>query len=141
MNTAVSYPAKKERYFKTSPQFAQPDLNIDAKNGIIKNASVVTAGEAEGHGIYLDQNFVEDVVRLGNEYKQGLKSRFGHPTLSNEALGTYLGRFKNFRVNGNKAVADLYLDDVAKKSPGDPYSQPPGQSQVKADEGGEHQPE
>ena len=109
--------------FRTTPEFAQPDLKVDASNGVIKDVAIVTAGEAKGHGIFLDQSFVEDVVRMGNEFPQGVKCRFGHPTLSNEALGTYLGRFKNFRVKQDKAIGDLYLDDVAKQSPnGDLYS-------------------
>ncbi len=40
-----------------------------------------------------------------------------------EALGTFIGRFKNFRVDGERAMADLHLDNVAKKSPkGDLFS-------------------
>lgn len=109
--------------FKTAPLFDQQNLNVDTANGVIKDVAICTVGEAEGHGVHLDQSFIEDVVKLGNEYSQGLKTRFGHPSLSKEALGTYLGRFKNFKVAGKKAVADQYLDVVAKKSPGgDLYS-------------------
>jgi hypothetical protein len=118
MQTATTYKAKGAHCFKTDPVFKQEKLNIDSTQGLIKNVAVSTAGEAKGHGYELDQDFITEVVRLGNEYPNGLKSRFGHPALSSEALGTYLGRFKNFRVEGNKALADLYLDEVAKKSPG-----------------------
>lgn len=110
--------AQKTIRLQTAPLFHQPQINVDGASGIIKNISLCTTGEAEGHEINLDQSFINDVVMLGQQYPQGLKSRFGHPNLSNEALGTYLGRFKNFRVEANRAVADLYLDDVAKKSPG-----------------------
>jgi len=55
----------------------------------------------------------------------GLKARFGHPNMCNDALGTYLGRFKNFRKvieetkEGKRyhAVADLHLDESAKDTP------------------------
>ncbi len=111
------------RWFKTDINFEQPDLKVDAEKGIIRDVSVCTAGEAKGHDVMLEQSFIEDVVRLGNEWQTGLKCRFGHPTMSSEALGTYLGRFTNFRVSGIKAIADLQLDELSKDAPGgDLYS-------------------
>src|SRR3954469_21294976 len=123
---------------KTAPQFVgQPDLNVDEARGVLKDVSVCTTGEAAGHDRYLDSQFIADVVRMGNAFTQGLKCRFGHPTMSNEALGTYLGRFKSFRVHDNKAIADLYLDDVAKQSPGgDLYSWVIGMARKNADQFG-----
>ena len=84
---------------------------------IIPGAAIVTKGEVRGHGVYIDDEFLDDVTRMGNEKKQGLKIRFGHPTMSGEALGTFLGRAKNFWRDGDIARADLYLSDVAKNSP------------------------
>jgi hypothetical protein len=95
---------------------------VDSTNGAIYKVSVCTVGEALGHGVWLDQSFIEDIIRFGNQSKVGIKARFGHPQMSGEALGTYIGRFHNFRVKENKAIADLYLDEAAKKSPnGDLY--------------------
>lgn len=117
-NNQIAQFKTSERWFKTDVIFAQPDLKVDAENGIIRDVSVCTAGEAKGHGLMLEQSFIDDVARLGNDWKQGVKCRFGHPNMSNESLGTYLGRFTNFRVEGIKAIADLQLDEVAKKAPG-----------------------
>lgn len=114
----ASLKSSEPRWFRSSPIYAQPDLKVDAEKGLIKDVSVCSAGEAKGHGVMLEQSFINDVVRLGNEWKQGLKCRFGHPNMSTEALGTYLGRFTNFRVEGSKAIADLQLDEVSKKAPG-----------------------
>lgn len=90
---------------------------VDSKSGVIKGVSVCTEGEALGHDVWLDSDFIADVSRFGNEKNRGLKARFGHPSMSGEALGTFIGRFKTFRVEGNKAVADLYLDESAKNTP------------------------
>jgi hypothetical protein len=125
MATDTLYTSKKtgHNYFRSAPLYDQNNLSIDAPGGVIKNVSVVSMGAAKGHGVYLDESFVNEVVRLGNEHPQGLKCRFGHPNLSSEALGTFLGRFKNFRSINQRAIADLYLDAVAKKAPGgDLYS-------------------
>ena len=91
------------------------DVNREA--GIIEGVSVVTAGEAKGHGVHLDEEFVDSIVEFGNAKKQGLKARFGHPNMCSTALGTFIGRFKNFRKVGNMAKADLFLSNEAKETP------------------------
>lgn len=90
---------------------------VDRDRGILRNVAVVTVGEAKGHGVQLDQLFIEDVVSLGNAAPRGIKVRFTHPNASGSALGTYLGRAKNFRSDGSVARCDIQLSDVAKKSP------------------------
>ena len=87
---------------------------VDTEKGIIYGLAVVTVGEAKGHGVSLEQEFVDRTVELGNEKKSGLKSRFGHPNMSSTALGTFIGREKNFRADGPIARADLYLSQECK---------------------------
>jgi hypothetical protein len=108
--------------------------SIDRDRGAIYGVSVNTVGEAKGHGVWLEQSFVEDVARLGNELKQGLKARFGHPNMCSTALGTFIGRFKNFRVEGNQCIADLYLSNEAKETPhGDLYNYVLGMAENESD--------
>lgn len=112
---------------------------IDAENGIIKGVKVCSEGEAKGHGLYLNKQFIRDVTEHGKAHKVGIKARFGHPNMCATALGTYVGRYKNFRtttepaegftegfdefgkprLSGNRmhAVADLHLDETAKSLP------------------------
>jgi len=97
--------------------------NIDEHTGVIKNVVLAREGIAKGHGVHLDSTFISKLVELGNGIEAGVKARFGHPNMCSDALGTYIGRFKNFRVIEDKAYADLHMDEVAKKSPkGDLYS-------------------
>jgi hypothetical protein len=91
--------------------------SVDRDRGAIFGVSVNTVGEAKGHGVFLEQSFIEDVAELGNSLKQGLKARFGHPNMCSTALGTFIGRFKNFRVEGEQCIADLYLSREAQDTP------------------------
>jgi hypothetical protein len=106
--------------------FASKPSEVDREKGIITGALVVTEGEASGHGVWLESEFVDEVVSQGNASKSGLKARFGHPNMCSTALGTFLGRWKNFRRDtvtrndGSKAGAaraDLFLSASAKETP------------------------
>lgn len=108
-------------------------LNVNKEKGVIKNVHVVTEGEAKGHDFWLNKQFIKDVVAQGKASTTGMKVRFGHPNMSSEALGTYVGRLNNFRLRQvenpdypddkettktlNIAIADLYMDESARKAP------------------------
>jgi hypothetical protein len=94
-----------------------PTGEVDAGKGIIGGVSVCTVGEAKGHGVNLDSEFIETVSKFGNEKTHGLKARFGHPNMCSTALGTFLGRFKNFSVVDDQVIADLFLSNSAKETP------------------------
>ncbi len=108
---------KTDVIFKSSPR-VEGDVIYDvaiAESGKTKDTRFVTT------------KFVDDIVKLGNEQGQGVKSRFGHPNMCATTLGTYVGRYKNFRAmyrDGKKvAIADLHLDKTAQNSPnGDLYT-------------------
>jgi hypothetical protein len=104
-------------WFRSSSTYAKRGT-VDREKGAIFGVSVNTVGEAKGHGVHLEQSFVERVAELGNAEKNGLKARFGHPSMCSTALGTFLGRFKNFRVEGEQVLADLFLSGSAKDAPG-----------------------
>jgi hypothetical protein len=113
-------PPEGPQWLSTMALRSKPN-RVDHEEGVIYGASVVTEGEAKGHGMHLEAEFVDEVVRMGNDRKGGLKARFGHPSMCSTALGTYLGKFKNFRraEKGGKAqaIADLYLSNEAKETP------------------------
>lgn len=90
---------------------------VDKIHRIIKGCAVITLGEARGHGLRVDEKTLQQVVELGN---RGLvKCRFGHPGVREmgDAIGTYLGDWKNFRIVNNAVRADLYVSELADKSP------------------------
>lgn len=107
-----------------SPEFDA--ANIDAENGIIRDVVMVQEGEAKGHGVHLESEFVEAIVRYDKAHfsKIGLKARFGHPSASSETMGTQMGVFHNFRKREKdgkmQAIADLHLLAAADESPTHP---------------------
>lgn len=103
---------------------ARPADRIDRdgglfRAGLIRGVSLCTHGEALGHGLWLDREFIASVVDSGATADKGLKARFTHPGLSGDGLGTFLGRFLEVRLSddGEKAVGDLHFSTAAHKTP------------------------
>lgn len=90
---------------------------VDRGRGIIHGYSVITAGEVRGWDLWADEDFIDQVVAAGNAVAGGIKSRFTHPGLSSDGLGTFLGRSVNFRREDGRVRADLHLADSAQTSP------------------------
>lgn len=97
--------------------------NIDRESGIIYGVAVITGDrEALGHEMYVDQTMIEQVHEHGLAAGDvGVKARFDHPNPCAGSMGTELGRFKNFSIDGNKVRADLHLNDASAKSPNGDY--------------------
>lgn len=103
----------------TGVSFADAPPKIDREAGIIRDVVLAQVGEAKGHDVHLEQEFIDDLVAQAQEqYAEiGLKARFGHPAMSTETMGTQLGAYYNFRKRGEQAIADLHLLDAAAHSP------------------------
>ncbi len=110
------------RWFKSGKVDFSQASRIDAENGIILGVIMCQVGEALGHGVWLEQEFMDAGIAYAQKHhaQKGMKARFGHPSMSNETLGTEMGRFKNFRVEADKMVADLHLFESADLSPTQP---------------------
>lgn len=106
------------------------EVKIDAENEILHDVQITLEGEAKGHDVWLDREFCEAVAAAGNATGDvGLKVRYGHPAMCSDALGTELGRAKNFRVvdverdiDGEKVtaagvVADIHILAAAHSAP------------------------
>lgn len=130
------------RWLDTGYLRAKPE-KIDSQTGIVAGVKVCSAGEVKGHGVHLEAEFIETVAKQGNSSIKGLKARFGHPNICSESLGTYIGRFRNFRTgqtfreDGTEAAccfADLHLSETAKDTPnGDLYAYVLGMAEKEAD--------
>lgn len=110
---------KNKRWFTGGIAVARP-CGLDEEAGTIFGVSVNTVGEAKGHGVHVDKSFIKTVCELGNEKEHGVKARFGHPNMCSTALGTFIGRFKNFRIEESapeQVKADLFLSNSAKETP------------------------
>ncbi len=105
------------RYFSSQPVFNAPVSAVDHPNGVIRGVTVARVGIARGHEAWLDRTFLLQIVDQANSRPQGIKARFGHPNMCSTALGSYLGRFKNYAYTGDSVKADLCLDETAKNTP------------------------
>jgi len=99
--------------------------NVDREGGMfgagmISGISLISRGEALGHDLWVDADFVSDVTHAVNESKAehgGVKARFTHPGLSSDGLASRLGRVVNARTVGDRSIADLHFLEAAHKTP------------------------
>lgn len=107
--------------FRSKPaRGAQPKVDREGGMfgaGLIRGAAAITRGEALGHGEWVDQFAVEQVVAMGNLASKGIKVRFTHPGLSADGMGTGLGRMNNFRVEGDRAIGDIHFSKASHSTP------------------------
>lgn len=85
--------------------------------GLIRGAALCTSGEAIGHDMWLDGEFLQQVVDGLAAKPGGVKCHFAHPSLSGDGLGTFLGRAKNAVLDGQVVRADVHLSATAHNSP------------------------
>jgi hypothetical protein len=101
----------------STPAVAFSFSQIDEGAGILKKVVVAQAGKVKSYFEQIDSVTLSQIAQLGNSKEAGVKARFGHPNMCSSSFGTYIGRFKNFKVEGEKVFGDLHLDDVCKESP------------------------
>lgn len=101
---------------------------VDRKNNVLRGYVVAQEGpfKTAGRGEF-DLKSLEKIVELMRAGPPaGLKSRFTHPSLSSDALGSYLGRARNPSLDKartadgqlvNAVRADLHLDPSSFSSP------------------------
>jgi hypothetical protein len=93
--------------------------SVDSDKRVIKEVVLIEPNrEATGHGMFVDQVMVDQVVELGQAGADiGFKARFDHPNACLSTMGTQLGRLRNFKSKNGKAVADLHVGKFTEHSP------------------------
>ena len=95
---------------------AAPGRTVDreaGKAGVIYGLAAITRGEALGHGMWIDSEFLDQLTTA----KDSVRCRFTHPGMSSDGLGTLLGAAKDFRRDGDKVVHDLHFYKSAHETP------------------------
>ena len=85
--------------------------------GVVRGVSIITRGEALGHDLWVDADFLSDTTAAINAKDVGLKARFTHPGLSSDGLGKFLGKVHDAKTIGNQVFADLHFKESATKTP------------------------
>ena len=78
---------------------------IDRDKAIIHAVSMLTEGEARGHGIQIDHATLEQVATAAKRYRGGVKVRIEH----SGGVGEIVGALRSFSVVGDKLIANLHL--------------------------------
>jgi len=89
----------------TKTDFAVLQGQIDAQAATISDVSVITVGEAKGHGMQIDAQTLTEVKAAAETYAGGLKVKTDHYTGFDNIVGT----LRNFRIDGDQLRADLFL--------------------------------
>lgn len=84
--------------------------------GIIRGASLIATGEALGHGMWIDNEFLQAVGDQFNS-SQGVKVRYTHPEMSGDGLATHIGRAYGATVHGEYVAADIHFTKSGRNTP------------------------
>jgi hypothetical protein len=89
----------------TKTDFAVLNGTIDESNAVIEGVSVITIGEAKGHGMLVDDQTLVEVKAAAETYSGGLKVKTDHFSGFNQIVGV----LRNFVIDGDQLRADLFL--------------------------------
>lgn len=102
--------------FRTS--LATGAERVDRKNKIIFGANLMQEGDLNDDREWtVDSATLSNALELMQRGSNGAKARFTHPNMSADGMGSYLGRWKNPRIDGGTLRADLHLAESAFKTP------------------------
>lgn len=87
--------------------------------GLITSVSVITRGEALGHGMWIDDAFLAQVETALNAAPKGIKSRWTHPGMSSDGMGKLTSRIRNAAADlaRGQVFADQHFLEIGHKSP------------------------
>ena len=108
---------RKRTNFRSAP-IRGDFIGVDRENETIMGAVVIQAGQLnDDRPWHIDAETLEQVVEFGNKRNKGLKARFTHPNMSDDGMGKMLGKWTNFRIDGDVVRADLKISPRADESP------------------------
>ena len=115
--------------FRAQVVSSDSKTGADLEHNVIRGYVVAEEGKTKtpGRGEF-DLTSLEMLRDLGNAKPEGVRVRFQHPSESDDGLGKFIGRAKNFRLDqrdGRHILrADAYINDAAMTmnvNGGDPY--------------------
>lgn len=105
--------------FRTTRQAELP-AKVDRKANIIFGANLMQVGDlndGDARPWTVDAESLFQAQKMMSKGNNGAKARFTHPNMSSDGMGSYLGRWKNVRVDGGTLRGDLHIADAAFNSP------------------------
>lgn len=91
---------------------------VDKENKIIHGVAMIRKGAvSDSRGWIVTEETLNQVLELASAVEDGVRARYGHPQPGENMLDRFLGRWKNFRRDGDVIRADLHLAETAFKTP------------------------
>lgn len=118
--TAVRSPKPRREWLRAEAPDApgrNAKVGVDRRTNTIHGFVVAQLGVLKDRRAELTDKSLAAIIKLGNAQPKGVKSRFGHPSLSDDGLGKFLGRSTNFRLDNDRVRADLALDKTSFNTP------------------------
>ena len=95
--------------------FEKKEDKEEEKYNLITDVVMAQIGEAKGHGLHVDAEFIQAAASWFNENKpNGVKANWGHNW---ENIGRTVGKFHNIRATETQLLGDLHLYNAADASP------------------------
>jgi len=85
--------------------------------GIIPGVSLCARGEALGHGMWIDEEFLQQIADAAETNPKLLKSRFTHPDLCSDGMGKAVGTIEGVKKVGDQVYGDLHCYAAAHDAP------------------------
>jgi len=76
---------------------------------VIEGVSIISIGEAKGHGLYVDETTLMQVKECAESYKGGVKVNLDHGA----GIKDIVGFVNNFRIVGKQLLGDLNLLEIS----------------------------
>ncbi|QEF98157.1 hypothetical protein Mal15_22050 [Stieleria maiorica] len=109
---------KSPHMFRAGTVASDKQVGVDRKSNVIRGYAVAEEGRTKtpGRGEF-DLESLETLKKLGNADPRGVRIRFQHPSMSDDGLGKFMGRAKNFRIDKREGRhilrADAHIDKTA----------------------------
>jgi len=105
-------------YFRTMAVRGAPVGGVDRAAKRINGVKVMQLGKVNDDRPWeVDDKTLAQLVQFGNAPNKGTKARFTHPSMSDDGFGKYLGRWQDFRRDGDSVFADIQIADSAFNTP------------------------
>jgi len=104
---------------KLTANVDQDNHNVDVDNKIITSVILAQVGEAQGHGVHVDQDFLNDLVDYCEKELNKIPCNFDHPKgfTGTHDLGSQVGYICNVTIKEDMVIGDLHFYEAANESP------------------------
>lgn len=92
-------------------------VGVDRQANVLRGVVICEVGDFKTQRGRFNSAGIARVASMMRMDRDGIRSRFRHPGLLQDSLGSFLGRLRNARIEATRCRADLHFDVSAFKTP------------------------